>query len=174
MEIIIFLAITCFIAWFSWHVSLEEKRYHGIYRFFSFESIILIVMLNYKVWFVDAFSVRQVCSWLLLVGSAIFAIVGFSLLFNRGKATGGFENTTQLITSGIYRYIRHPLYLSLILLGFGVMLKHPGVLQWILSIINIIAMYMTAKIEEKEMITRFGEEYRQYMNSSKMFIPFIL
>ncbi len=33
------------------------------------------------------------------------------------------EETTALITSGLYRYIRHPLYLSLILGGFGVMMK---------------------------------------------------
>jgi protein-S-isoprenylcysteine O-methyltransferase Ste14 len=174
IEIIVLGVITICITWFSWQVSLKEKRYHGIARFFSFESIVIIVMLNYRVWFVNAFSLLQLCSWLFLILSIVFALTGFSLLSRHGKAKGNFENTTQLIQSGIYHYIRHPLYLSLILLGTGAMLKQPGLLQWILMIINFLAMYITARIEENEMIIRFGDEYREYMKRSKMFIPFII
>jgi protein-S-isoprenylcysteine O-methyltransferase Ste14 len=35
-------------------------------------------------------------------------------------------------------------------------------------------LYITCRVEENEMIARFGDEYRQYMTRSKMFIPFIL
>lgn len=83
------------------------------------------------------------------------------------------EDTSSLITTGFYKYIRHPLYLSLILLGFGVLAKNPGLIQWIFALINFIALILTAKVEEKEMILKFGNDYKEYMKKSKMFIPFI-
>jgi len=97
------------------------------------------------------------------------------LLYRMGKpAEGHLERTTRLITTGLYGYIRHPLYLSLILGGFGAMAKDPGYLQILLAIINFIALIFTARVEEKEMIMKFGEEYREYMKKTKMFFPYIL
>jgi protein-S-isoprenylcysteine O-methyltransferase Ste14 len=78
------------------------------------------------------------------------------------------------VKTGIYRLIRHPLYLSLLLLGTGIMLKDPGAAQIILGIVMLTALWFTAKIEEKEMIRRFGAEYAGYMKNSKMFLPYLL
>ena len=172
-EILITAVITLLIIWFSWYVSIREKRFHGIWRFFSFESILLLVMLNYPIWLSNPFSTKQIVSWLLLLSSLFMALVGFGLLARRGKADGSFENTTELISTGIYRYIRHPLYLSLILLGTGAMMKNPGLLQCILGSVNAIAIYLTAKVEEKEMHSRFGDKYLDYRKKTKMFIPYI-
>ena len=54
------------------------------------------------------------------------------------------------------------------------MLKDTGPLQIILGIVNTIAIILTAIVEEKEMITRFGDAYREYMKETKMFIPFVI
>ncbi len=54
------------------------------------------------------------------------------------------------------------------------MMKDPGAPSIILGLINLIAVWLTAFIEEKEMIERFGEQYKEYMKETKMFIPFIL
>jgi protein-S-isoprenylcysteine O-methyltransferase Ste14 len=99
---------------------------------------------------------------------------GYILLKRKGKSTINFENTSVLVKSGIYKYIRHPLYLSIFLLGTGIMLKDPAPFQIVLGIINLIAVYITARIEENEMKAKFGDEYRSYMNETKMFIPYIL
>ena len=96
-----------------------------------------------------------------------------SLLKEKAKPDSNFENTSVLVKSGLYGYIRHPLYLSIFLLGTGVMLKQPGMLQLILGAVNLVAVYITARIEEKEMIARFGEEYKEYMKETRMFIPFL-
>jgi protein-S-isoprenylcysteine O-methyltransferase Ste14 len=160
---------------FSWFISIRHGRYHGIARFFSFESIFLIVMLNSEVWFKNASSFPQVVSWILMVLSAYIAVAGFILLRRIGKPSGGnFENTTQLVKTGLYKIIRHPLYFSLFLLGTGAMLKHTGTWQLLLGALNLVSLWFTARIEEREMIARFGDEYRQYMKESKMFIPYIL
>ena len=65
-------------------------------------------------------------------------------------------------------------YMSLIAGGFGVMMKDPGYVQLIIGSINLIAVYITARVEEKEMITKFGDEYKSYMNRTTMFIQFII
>ena len=117
---------------------------------------------------------QQLISWVLLAGSLMVAFFGFYLFYHHGKPADGMEETTALITSGLYRYIRHPLYLSLILGGFGVMMKDLKWLSFILAFVNLLALYLTAKVEEKEMIKRFGKDYADYMCTTKMFIPYIL
>ena len=164
---------TIIIILFSWYYSIKAKRYHGIARFFSFESIYILILLNYRLWFRDAFSWHQIISWIFLFASIYPGIAGYLTLRNRGEAKDHFENTTRLVRSGIYRYIRHPLYCSLLLLGTGTMFKDPGPIQIIAGIINALAVYFTALIEEKEMILKFGNQYSEYMKDTKMFIPFL-
>jgi protein-S-isoprenylcysteine O-methyltransferase Ste14 len=167
------IAGTIIILVFSWFYSVSEKRYHGIPRFFSFEAIFVLVLLNLKLWFKDPFSPHQLVSWLLLCASVYPGIAGYLTLHKHGKSDNSFENTTVLVSSGIYKYIRHPLYCSLLLLGTGIMLKNPGTFQILLGCINAIAIYLTARIEEKEMTNKFGDQYTIYMKKTKMFIPFV-
>jgi protein-S-isoprenylcysteine O-methyltransferase Ste14 len=164
---------TVLIVIFSWFFSIKDKRYHGITRFFAFESIFVLLLLNLKVWFHDPFSVQQIISWILLFGSIYPGLAGYLLLKRRGKSEQSFENTTALVKSGIFRYIRHPLYCSLLLLGTGIMFKDTGNLQLVADAINLVAIYLTARIEEKEMIAKFGDAYIQYMGETKMFIPWL-
>jgi len=174
VEIIILVLFTAASLWFNWWVSVRERRFHGIYRFVSFESIFLLVLLNYPVWFEHPFSALQIISWLLLIMSLTVAAWGFAVFYTRGKPEDQMEKTTALITTSIYRYIRHPLYLSLILAGFGAMAKDPGLLQVILALVNFAAMFFTARVEEKEMKARFGQAYSDYMKKTRMFFPFVI
>ena len=174
VELIILIILSMLFAWLSWIISLRDKRYHGIFRFVSFESILILVLLNYPVWFNNPMAWQQLISWVLLGGSFLVAFFGFYLFYHHGKPADGMEETTTLIKSGLYRYIRHPLYLSLILGGFGVMMKDIKWLSLFLAIVNLLALYLTAKVEEREMIKRFGKDYEQYMSTTKMFIPYVL
>jgi protein-S-isoprenylcysteine O-methyltransferase Ste14 len=174
MNYLVLISGTILIIVFSWFFSIKEKRYHGVTRFFVFESILVLLLLNYRVWFRDPFSLHQIISWILLFGSIYPGLAGYLLLKRKGKSEQSFENTTALVKSGIYKYIRHPLYCSLFLLGSGIMFKDTGNLQLIIGAINLVAIYLTSRIEEKEMLSRFGDSYRQYMGETKMFIPKIL
>lgn len=91
-----------------------------------------------------------------------------------GKPEGQIENTTRLVTHGAYKYIRHPLYASLIFGGIGVFVKNITAWTCGLVVLDILALYLTARVEEKEMIAKFGGEYRAYMTTTKMFIPFLV
>jgi protein-S-isoprenylcysteine O-methyltransferase Ste14 len=116
---------TLFIILFSWFLSIKYERYHGIARFFAFESVLILLMLNYKVWFRSPLSPAQISSWILLTLSAWAVISGYLTLKRKGKPEINFENTSVLVKSGLYKYIRHPLYLSIFLFGTGVFLKQP-------------------------------------------------
>jgi protein-S-isoprenylcysteine O-methyltransferase Ste14 len=171
--IIILLTFTIVLAWLTWWISLRGKRYHGIFRFISFECILILVLYNYPVWFNDPFSLHQIISWILLLLSLVVAASGFYTFYSKGKPRDRMEETTTLITTGLFKYIRHPLYLSLILGGFGILAKDYGYIQWILTILNFTALIITARVEEKEMKIKFGHEYSEYINKTKMFIPYI-
>jgi protein-S-isoprenylcysteine O-methyltransferase Ste14 len=147
---------------------------HGLARFFAFEAILGLVALNLKYWFDDPLSLRQLFSWAPLVLSGLLAVHAFWLLGKFGKAQGELERTTVLVTSGAYRYIRHPLYASLFYLGVGAFLKHVNLLTSGLVLAVLVCLYITAHVEEGENMERFGEPYRRYMQETKMFVPFIL
>jgi protein-S-isoprenylcysteine O-methyltransferase Ste14 len=174
MNIVAITTGTILIILFSWFLSIKHKRYHGIPRFFAFESIYLLVLLNINGWFRDPFSLHQIISWILLILSAYFGLAGFLLLKKKGNSKRNFENTTVLVKSSVYSLIRHPLYFSLFLLGTGVMMKDPDLPALILGAVNLVAVYLTSLTEEKEMVEKFGEPYKEYMKETKMFIPFIL
>jgi protein-S-isoprenylcysteine O-methyltransferase Ste14 len=165
---------TVFILWYSWYESLRHGRKHGYPRFFAFESILCLVFINAHDWFHDPFSLLQLASWLLLLVSIFFAVYGFYHLYTRGEPVGDFENTAKIVSTGLYRSIRHPLYASLLFLGTGAFLKSVTSATCILAIINAIALFITAKMEEGEMVERFGDEYRSYMSRTKMFVPFVI
>ena len=86
----------------------------------------------------------------------------------------GIEKTTQLVTSGLYHYIRHPFYSSLLFLAWGIVFKRIIWFEVFLAIIATFFLIMTAKKEEVENIEFFGDEYRAYMQTTKMFIPYLL
>ncbi len=159
---------------FSWFYSVKGKRYHGIPRLFAFESIMILFLLNITHWFSTPFSWNQIIALLLLVLSAWVGIAGYVTLYRKGKAEGDFENTTVLVKSGVYGMIRHPLYLSLFLIGTSIMMIKLSLPSIIAGLVNLTAIGITAYVEEKEMVEKFGQQYLDYMKETKMFIPFIL
>jgi len=158
----------------TWIVSIREKRTHGYPRFFAFESILILVLLNAKAWFRDPWSLRQIFSWLFLLASLAVVAAGFGALWKYGKSENGFENTTRLVDRGIFRLIRHPMYASLLFAGIGVFLKDVRPITGIFLVIDVAACGITAWTEEREMKAKFGAEYAAYRAKTKRFIPFVL
>ena len=181
INLIIFWFISVPIVLLSWRTLLLPGS-HGFYRFFSWECIIWLFAFNYESWFKDPFSFLQILSWLLLFLSVYLVVAGLILLQKKGKPDGNrkedslypFEKTSVLIDSGIFKYIRHPLYSSLIFLTWGIFLKNPGFHLMFVAFISTAFLYLTARSDEKECLKFFGKEYEEYMKRSKMFIPFLI
>ena len=180
LKIIVFLVASIGIIWVSWS-SFRDLRSHGFYRFFAFEAIVALVLLNIDYWFYEPFSIHQLISWLLLIVSLFLVIHGFQLLHKVGKPDSkrkdpsliGIEKTTELVTVGAYRYIRHPIYSSGLYGIWGVFFKQPSWIGFSLAVITTFFLAFTAKIEEAENIRFFGDAYKSYMKKTKMFIPLV-
>jgi protein-S-isoprenylcysteine O-methyltransferase Ste14 len=110
----------------------------------------------------------------LLLSSLIMVVHAFYLLRVTGRPKGGIENTTVLVKRGAYKYIRHPLYGSLLLFGWGVFFKNPSLLSITLVLAASAFLVATARVEEAENLQKFGAEYAAYMETTKMFIPFLI
>jgi protein-S-isoprenylcysteine O-methyltransferase Ste14 len=157
--------------WWSWPF-LRDPRSYGFFRFFAFEAILALILLNVEGWFQNPLSDHQIVSWVLLGVSLFMAVHGFYLLGKIGKAKHyNIEETTTLVMAGAYRYIRHPLYSSLLFLGWGVFFKGPSLVGIILVVAASAFVTATAKVEEKENLRKFGAAYAEYMKRTKMFIP---
>ena len=180
VKIIVFLLSSIGLTWVSLR-SLRNFRSHGFYRFFAWEAVLILILLNLNDWFLEPYTPHQIVSWILLICCLFLVIHGFYLLRVAGRPDGdrrdpaliGIEKTTDLVTIGAYRYIRHPLYSSLLFLAWGVFFKNPSFLGVFLALLACFFLTVTAKIEEAENIGFFGDAYRRYMRRNKMFIPFI-
>ena len=165
--------------WLSWR-PLCAVRSHGFYRFFAWIGLLALVLVNIDYWFVEPFSSRQVVSWIFLLISLIIVIWG-TVSLKKGKAGGqrndalliGIEKTTELITAGAYRYIRHPMYSSFLFGAWGICIKHYSWLSLMFTCMTTLFAIVTAKREEIENVRYFGNAYRDYIKQTRMFIPFI-
>ncbi len=161
--------------------SFVRPRSHGFFRFFAFEAILWLVVLNAPAWFHHPAAPNQLASWALLGTSLLLAVHGFHLLRHLGRpavlAPGSalyrFENTAELVTSGAYRYIRHPLYASALFATFGALLKDLSLPAAALGLMATVSLVATAKAEETENVLRFGDAYREYMARTWLFVPFV-
>jgi len=169
---LIFVIFSAGILWYSWK-PLHDPNSHGFYRFFAFEAILGLILLNAPVWLAQPFSLQQIVSWILLLTSLLLAIHGFYLLHQIGKPREGIEDTTQLVVEGAYRYIRHPLYCSLLCMAWGAFLKDPSIPGTCLALVASVFLFATARMEERENLSHFGPEYGEYMKKTKMFVPFV-
>ena len=180
-EGIVFVVVTLALAFVS-RASLRRPGSHGFYRFFAWECMLGLFVLNMRVWYVDTNSARQIISGLLFFASLLLVLFGVGLLQRSGKPDTKrddapmleFEKTTTLVTTGIYRYIRHPIYDSLFFLCWGFFFKQPSLIGGVLAVIASGFLVTAARAEEIESINYFGEDYREYIKRTKMFVPFIL
>ena len=171
VETILFFAGSVFIIWIS-IPSLRHPESHGFFRCFAWEIILGMLLINVRGWFFHPFAWFQIISWILLFASLVPLIAGVTLLRHAGKPTDALEATTQLVSTGIYRFIRHPLYASLLLLAWGIFFKSPALLDGCLCAVATTFLYATARADEDECMVKFGVLYSDYMKKTRMFIPF--
>lgn len=167
---LLFVGLSLLLLILAWP-TLRMPSPRGVLRFLVFEAVLGLIVLGAPSWFLDPFSWRQIPSWILLAASLVLASHGFSMLHRYGAPQAGIESTRQLVDQGVYRWIRHPLYFSLFLIGAGAWLKHPD--AWgavvLLALAGLVAA--TARVEEGENLRRFGDAYRAYMSRTWRFIP---
>jgi protein-S-isoprenylcysteine O-methyltransferase Ste14 len=82
------------------------------------------------------------------------------------------KNEPELVTSGPYRFARHPIYTGILLASLGTALA----LNWTwLTVAAVIGVYFiySATVEERYLAEQFPDTYPAYRNSTKMLVPFV-
>jgi len=104
---------------------------------------------------------------------------GFGLYTVRHNKLGNFNVTPEikenasLITTGAYRYIRHPMYFSVLIMMFGIVVSKPTLLSLFIYVLLIATLFLKAQKEETLWMEQ-SKKYKTYMQQTKKIIPFIL
>jgi protein-S-isoprenylcysteine O-methyltransferase Ste14 len=106
----------------------------------------------------------------MLVGYA-FVFAGLSLIIKGWRAIYEVRKEENLVTDGIYRYMRHPQYTGIYLVIFGQLIHWPTIPTLVLFPVIVWAYYHLARKEEKVLTDKFGEGYKAYMKGAPMFFP---
>lgn len=99
-------------------------------------------------------------TWLSMLGVLLIAVGWYKI----HRAEG-------LVTSGIYKYIRHPQYTGIFMFTFGWILHWPSLITLILWPVLVAAYVWLAKREENVVTQEFGEAYLEYAGKTPRFLP---
>lgn len=98
----------------------------------------------------------------LIVVGAVLAIIGWRQVYHsRG----------EMVTAGLYRRIRHPQYTGFLLFLFGSIVNWPTLITLLMLPLLVWTYYRLARMEEADAIRAYGDDYREYMKATGMFLP---
>lgn len=199
-ENIIFLCWAIFL--FYWIINLrnvkptQEKKFVLFYfRWIVIVLTIIIVIISKKfglklnvffncgkIWFAcHSYLFNSLfLSMLLQSVGTLFTIIGLTVaLLARRKLAGNWSGTIdikkghELITTGVYSYIRHPIYAGVLLMGLGTIFVSPSFAIILIFLFVFIMFLLRIRIEERLMAKLFPKGYSSYKKQTKMLIPFI-
>ena len=101
---------------------------------------------------------------IITVISAVIIAMGWKQVYGSGE---------ELVTGGLYKYVRHPQYLGIMLLTLAWLFAWPTLLTLVMWPILFVAYYRLARSEEADMEGRFGDKYREYRSRTAMILPFL-
>ena len=167
--------------WLYWLVAAFSMKRGRIRWSHELRIRVVIVALVILLVRLGAFRGHRVNTdpWLAGIGLALFALgLGFAiwarLHIGRNWGTPMTQKVEpELVTSGPYRLVRHPIYSGILLAGVGTAVA----LSWLwLTAIALAGIYFiySATVEERYLTEQFPDTYPPYKRSTKMLLPFIL
>ena len=150
----------------------------------SFPTIVIVLLavaviervsahdLYTRLWRLSLFP-AGLCVFLTLFGAAFAIWARFTIGANwSGVVT--LKEDHELIQSGPYAYVRHPIYSGLILMGIATAAFFAQPYEFIIFSVVLILFIFKMRMEEQLMIQQFQSEYLEYRKRVKAIIPFLL
>jgi protein-S-isoprenylcysteine O-methyltransferase Ste14 len=113
----------------------------------------------------------------LQISSLILSILGFVIvlvaLFNLDKSLTAFptpKSNSELITTGLYHFVRHPIYTGILLTVFGYSLYSQSVSHLVISFLLLILFYFKTNYEEQKLVLKYTD-YKAYRSRTGRFLP---
>jgi protein-S-isoprenylcysteine O-methyltransferase Ste14 len=122
-------------------------------------------------WFPRSFALDAIAIALCIAGLA-FAIVARAYLGSNWSSQPALKEGHELVTSGPYRYVRHPIYTGILLALLGTVLPMSAIFAaiWIAALVTFL---VRIRIEEALMTRQFPDQYPYYKRRTKRLIPFL-
>ncbi len=141
---------------------------------------ILLVAVAYPILWQNSFWARPLPDWRIAV-SVSFLVLAGTLSWTATRSLGrqwridaGLNPDHELVTSGPYRLVRHPIYNSMLFLlcGTGFMVT-PLPLLLLATAVFMLGTEIRVRIEDRLLASRFGDRFREYQRSVPAYIPFM-
>jgi len=140
---------------------------------------IVFALLFFAVWVLDSFvmgwstglnqvipvAVRAPLGLAVQVGAGYLAVTGLSIVF------GDRRDPPSVIRQGVFGVVRHPIYLSEIMLYVGCLFHSVSLAATLVAVFAALFLHRIARHEEGLLRARFGEDYAQYMREVPMWLP---
>ena len=110
---------------------------------------------------------------ILLIAGLVIAIAARSTLAGNWSNAVALKENHELITTGPYEYVRHPIYTGMLMMFLGTALLYGTVGAAIGYLIILVGILLKLKEEEALMMEHFAHEYASYKKRTKMLIPFL-
>jgi len=118
--------------------------------------------------------------WMLVAGIAICVFGLFVTIWARRTLAGNwssdvtFKEGHELIKTGPYRFVRHPIYTGLLLMCLGTAIEIGRLRGFIALAVMAIGFWIKLKQEERLMLQHFPDQYPAYRKNVKALVPFII
>jgi protein-S-isoprenylcysteine O-methyltransferase Ste14 len=152
----------------------------GIKTIIKTLKIVVLIMLVVQTLFLNILKITDEQSSLRLIGIVIY-LIGLLLAIigrlNLGKNWANLEDyqvlsCQLLVNTGIYRYIRHPIYFGDVLLVLGLEL---ALNSWlVIGVTVLLVIVVRQALAEEAILIKAFPGYSEYRRNTKMFIPFII
>jgi len=151
---------------------LSEKQYRLLYNVIAALGLILILLYQFTIDTRLLFLLKN-WMWILLALTLLPGLlIMINIIIKYFRQMSGLSNQgPELETTGLHKYVRHPLYAGTFLFIIGLFILMPTLAN-LVSVIVIIAYTLIAiRFEEKKLVNVFGEAYRDYQRKVPMIIP---
>jgi protein-S-isoprenylcysteine O-methyltransferase Ste14 len=157
------------------YTHVNERQEKLLFRLFALAFILL--PLYFLTPWID-FATTPMPLWLRWIGGVVVCL-GIVLFGWAHQALGqnwtailALSKEHEMVQNGPYRYVRHPMYSAFFVIGIGFGLLSANWLIGIIYLAPLLVMYATrVSTEEKMMIDRFGDSYREYMKHTGRLFP---
>jgi protein-S-isoprenylcysteine O-methyltransferase Ste14 len=153
---------------FGWIIPVIRKRIvYEIYVACGVGIYFSLIVLGWIWKTIDIQPLLYIGYTLIVLGIAFF-ISSIRSLKHKGKPKSGWEHTTEIVDSNIFRVVRHPLYLGGAIAMVGIVLVVQSIPSTILGLVAIFCFWMASKKEDEFNIKKFGDGYKEYMKKVPM------
>ncbi len=142
----------------------RERSWGSIFWALSITLVTAQVALSFF-FYTPRVQVLTDLGWLIFIPSIILGWLPIFVLRKKGGVEKGksYVETQTLVDSGPYALVRHPQYLSWMLLNVALILVSQHWLILVVGLVSLVSVYGVVVTSDRDLVAKFGDDYKRYM-----------